>query len=61
MPPPDSLLHELMIVNVHFVNRSFGERPEGLGSRRDRRELLLVPDAGFEPATFGLQNRCSTS
>ena len=21
----------------------------------------LVPDAGFEPATFGLQNRCSTN
>jgi hypothetical protein len=21
----------------------------------------MVPDAGFEPATFGLQNRCSTS
>jgi hypothetical protein len=21
----------------------------------------LVPDAGVEPATFGLQNRCSTS
>jgi len=21
---------------------------------------VLVPDAGFEPATFGLQNRCST-
>jgi len=20
-----------------------------------------VPDAGFEPATFGLQNRCSTN
>jgi hypothetical protein len=22
--------------------------------------LCVVPDAGFEPATFGLQNRCST-
>ncbi len=21
----------------------------------------LVPDAGFEPATFGLQNRCTTT
>jgi hypothetical protein len=21
----------------------------------------MVPDAGLEPATFGLQNRCSTS
>jgi len=21
----------------------------------------MVPDAGFEPATFGLQNRCSTN
>ena len=23
--------------------------------------LMLVPPAGIEPATFGLQNRCSTS
>jgi hypothetical protein len=23
--------------------------------------LEMVPDAGLEPATFGLQNRCSTS
>jgi hypothetical protein len=22
---------------------------------------VMVPDAGIEPATFGLQNRCSTS
>ena len=22
---------------------------------------VVVPDAGFEPATFGLQNRCSTN
>ena len=22
--------------------------------------LRVVPDAGIEPATFGLQNRCST-
>ncbi len=21
----------------------------------------MVPDAGFEPATFGLQNRCTTT
>ena len=31
----------------------------------DRMELYgtsnTVPDAGFEPATFGLQNRCSTN
>jgi hypothetical protein len=26
----------------------------------DKLRLALVPDAGFEPATFGLQNRCST-
>jgi hypothetical protein len=25
------------------------------------RKLETVPDAGFEPATFGLQNRCSTN
>ena len=24
-------------------------------------EMLMVPVAGIEPATFGLQNRCSTS
>jgi hypothetical protein len=23
--------------------------------------VAMVPDAGIEPATFGLQNRCSTS
>ncbi len=22
--------------------------------------VIMVPDAGIEPATFGLQNRCST-
>ena len=22
---------------------------------------MMVPDAGFEPATFGLQNRCTTT
>ncbi len=22
--------------------------------------VMMVPDAGIEPATFGLQNRCST-
>jgi hypothetical protein len=29
-----------------------------IGNRRIR---LLVPGAGFEPATNGLQNRCSTT
>ena len=24
-------------------------------------KMKLVPDAGFEPATFGLQNRCTTT
>ena len=27
----------------------------------DKLRVALVPDAGFEPATFGLQNRCSTN
>ena len=31
-----------------------------LDSPPDYLRLWLVPDAGIEPATFGLQNRCST-
>ena len=31
----------------------------GVGERHSG--WRLVPDAGLEPATFGLQNRCSTS
>gem|GEM_PF-4610930 len=39
---------------------------KGLGSGKNAniaREVNkdLVPPAGFEPATFGLQNRCSTN
>ena len=34
------------------------EGPPNPSSHGDNR---LVPDAGFEPATFGLQNRCSTN
>ena len=32
-----------------------------LGSPPDCLCVVTVPDAGFEPATFGLQNRCSTN
>ena len=32
-----------------------------LADRPDRLRVAMVPDAGIEPATFGLQNRCSTS
>jgi hypothetical protein len=32
----------------------FGLPPAGL-------QASMVPDAGVEPATFGLQNRCSTN
>jgi hypothetical protein len=32
-----------------------------LASPPDWLRFAMVPDAGFEPATFGLQNRCSTN
>ena len=32
-----------------------------LASPPDWLRVAMVPDAGFEPATFGLQNRCSTN
>jgi hypothetical protein len=32
-----------------------------LGCPPDSLCLAMVPDAGVEPATFGLQNRCSTN
>ncbi len=36
------------------VSRMLDHPPDGL-------RAALVPDAGVEPATFGLQNRCSTN
>jgi hypothetical protein len=37
------------------------ERIEMLASPPDWLRVSMVPDAGVEPATFGLQNRCSTN
>ena len=31
-----------------------------LANPPDWLRVMMVPDAGIEPATFGLQNRCST-
>ena len=57
VPSPQALLVSCMLDHP----------PDGLRVSRmldhplDGLRVRLVPDVGFEPATFGLQNRCSTN
>jgi hypothetical protein len=49
--------------SLHAVPPASDALTDG-GERKEQRKpprRLTVQDAGLEPATFGLQNRCSTS
>ena len=59
----DEIDRKLMHLTVHALWRE----PSAISAACQGRAIqtgptldFLVPPAGFEPATFGLQNRCST-
>jgi hypothetical protein len=60
---PPLFLPQLSIDSGVFENVMPTEHPGGSSARASTRTFMkgVVPAAGIEPATNGLQNRCSTN